>query len=1148
MKNVSNQFRNELFNGNRNFIKSADIKLKDGTVLHVDNSKLWQNGLKIEDSVSSSSSFDIGSAIIGQLTITLNNIYDEYSEYDFSDAEISNIKVGLKLPDDTIESLSYGIYTVSDTNYNGSIITLTAYDNMYKFDIPYSKSTLSYPATLGAIVRDACSVCNVQLGTPSFDNDSFLVNERPTDDSITFRNVLLWVAQISCNYLKTDPYGKLLLEWYNTSIFENVKIISGGKYNPWDTDKSYDGGTFSPWTTGNISIDGGSFSDKDFHNIYNWSSFPNITTDDVIITGVKVIDDVETEEGTEQVTYQSGEDGYVIGIEGNKLVQGKGEEVCSFLGKKLIGLTFRPFSGNCLSDPTIETGDFAIISDRKGNSYKTFITSNTFQPGNFQSISCDAETPLRNSASRFSKATQVWVDSRKELQKQKTEWEKAMEELTNRVNNSSGLYMTSEEQPDGSSIYYMHDKPTLEESMIVWKMTAEAMAVSTDGGKTYNAGLTVDGTLIAKIMNTIGINFDWGVGGSLIIKDVNDVETLFIDAETGVVRIVADSFTLRGKTIEEITSDQLNDFIDSVYDPKIADLQKQIDGQIETYYYDYEPSLSNEPASSWETEEERSRHEGDLFYWKSKGYAYRFFKDGSVWKWQMVQDTDVTKALQQAAEAQDTADSKRRVFVSTPQPPYDIGDLWVQGTNGDIMRCQNARTSGTYVSSDWVKASKYTDDTYAEELDLSLNQQGVFNRLTNNGKVQGIFLQNGQLYFNGQYIQANTIRISSIAGSDLSNIATVTEMDESTMLPANFRFGGTKRHNQDGIWELQRLDYSKSEYLMLCDFTPNRFQTGDRIKFNFEFYLYTGLTQMRVAIWFYDADKNYVTEVTQTITANYDQWTQKEVEIEFQNMPNNAEYYLVGFGFDTTHGSAVRRCSVLPMIGGNLIVDNSITANKISINDLYALNASIGGWKINASNLKSPSGNLVMDSGAGTIYTIRQNGNKGVIFLDDGIELYSWALDGNFIGRISTGNFSDTLVQAVTFYSDYGDMIIFGMQTQAKDKTNIQVALSDRETNGYKIGINAMKTIHAFGDIYSRSKLYIGSSNANPYFQLNSDGGIFVSTSRMDVTGILSGKQVYSEGYRVTVAGSNNRIMFNWDGQRLGVYVDSTFLGNISIG
>lgn len=223
-----------------------------------------------------------------------------------------------------------------------------------------------------------------------------------------------------------------------------------------------------------------------------------------------------------------------------------------------------------------------------------------------------------------------------------------------------------------------------------------------------------------------------------------------------------------------------------------------------------------------------------------------------------------------------------------------------------------------------------------------------------------------------------------------------------------------------------------------------------------------------------------------------------------------------------------------------------VNGEYVRVDDLVSMGATIGGWKINSTNLRSPSGNLVMDSGAGTIYTIRQNGNKGVIFLDDGIELYSWALDGNFIGRISTGNFPDTLVQAVTFYSDYGDMIMFGMQTQAKDETNIQLALSDRETNGYKIGINALKTIHAFGDIYSRSKLYIGSSNANPYFQLNSDGGIFVSTSKLYVAGIISGDAVYSAGRRTATC--NNQIYFQWEPSmgKIAVFADSTFIGYLS--
>lgn len=201
----------------------------------------------------------------------------------------------------------------------------------------------------------------------------------------------------------------------------------------------------------------------------------------------------------------------------------------------------------------------------------------------------------------------------------------------------------------------------------------------------------------------------------------------------------------------------INNFVDAIYNPKITELQKQIDGQIETYYYDYQPTITNVPASEWKTEEDKKKHEGDLFYWKSKGYAYRFFKDGSTWAWQLVQDTDITNALAQAAKAQDTADSKRRTFVTTPVTPYDIGDLWVQGENGDIMRCKVARQSGNYVASDWVKASKYTDDSKVDSLDNELNQEGVFNRLTNNGEIQGIFLRDGKLYINATYLSAGII-------------------------------------------------------------------------------------------------------------------------------------------------------------------------------------------------------------------------------------------------------------------------------------------------------------------------------------------------------------------------------------------------------
>ena len=698
MKNVSSNFRNELNNGNRNYVKSADITLKNGTVLHIDNSKLWNNGLKIENAVSNTDSFDISSVIIGQLTLTLLNINDEFSEYDFTDCVASNVKVGLKLEDGTTESLSYGKFYLNETNYSSEVITLTFYDCLYKFDKSYSESKLQYPATLNQIVRDACDVCGVTMGTVTFDNDDYVVQDRPSDESLTFRQVLLWVGQISVHYFYADEEGRLAIGWYD---------IDGTELNENDTIKSV-----------LRDIDGNIILDVEGNQIVTdiesgLSSFVSLSThlDDVVITGIRVLQDIETDNGQQTVTYQSGNDGYVLSVSGNKFVQGdQGSYIASMIAAKVVGVRFRGFSATCLSDPTIECGDSIILVDRKGRRYKSIVTNNTFQPGNFQNLSCGAETPARNSATRYSQITQVYVDYRKEIEKEKTDREQALEDLSERVNSSAGVFTTVETLEDGSKKYYLHNKPLLSESDIIWTMTAEAWTVSTDGGKTVNAGMTVDGDTIVRILTAVGVNADWIKTGAFRIE--KDGKVMFnADTETGQIDIIANSFSLQGKSVEDIANEQVNDFVSDVLDPQLSNLQSQIDGQIQTYYYDYEPTLGNIPASEWTTEEERQAHEGDLFYWKSKGYAYRFFKDGDIWKWQMVQDTDITAALEQASEAQDTADQKRRVFVSQPYPPYDIGDLWVGDDSSDLMVCIRTRASGNFDSSDWQKAVKYTDDS-----------------------------------------------------------------------------------------------------------------------------------------------------------------------------------------------------------------------------------------------------------------------------------------------------------------------------------------------------------------------------------------------------------------------------------------------------
>ena len=148
------------------------------------------------------------------------------------------------------------------------------------------------------------------------------------------------------------------------------------------------------------------------------------------------------------------------------------------------------------------------------------------------------------------------------------------------------------------------------------------------------------------------------------------------------------------------------------------DLQSQIDGSIQTWFEDGEPNNLSYPAIDWTTDTIKKNHLGDLYYDNTTGYGYRWQIDqNGSYSWKRIVDTDVTKALQDAAKAQGTANSKRRIFVTTPVPPYDVADLWVQGTTGDIMRCQTAKGEGqTYAAADWIKASKYTDDTAVTKL------------------------------------------------------------------------------------------------------------------------------------------------------------------------------------------------------------------------------------------------------------------------------------------------------------------------------------------------------------------------------------------------------------------------------------------------
>lgn len=516
MRYVSSRFKTEQNNDNRNYLKYADITLTDGTVLNLTNTDFWSNGMKFEDSVSDDSAFTIGSANINTVNLSINNFDEKYTDYDFTNAEVI-CYVGLEVEptsgtEKEIEKIRICTMTVVDTPYQDTtIIELTCEDNMRKFDRDYSESKLKYPATRRQIIQDACNVCGVTLDTLSFDQDSYQIVTRPDDDALTFRQVLAWVCQIGCQYARCDRYGRLTIKWYDTEIVDanRIEINSTSKFTP--------------------------------------------NLDDVVITGVRVTEYIEaTSDDKTASSYLYGNEGYVLEISENKLIpQGTGETVAAMIGEKCVGMSFRPFETQCLTDISIEAGDAVLITDRKGNKYKSFLTNVVLQPGVFEQISCNAESTARNSSKQYSLITQTAVDARKSVQKEKTQRELALEEFEKRLDKSSGVFTTIETQEDGSKIFYLHDKPKLSESQGIWRMTAEAWGVSNDGGNTWNGGMTVDGDTIVRILEAVGVNANWINAGAITVKDAEGNLLFSVDMDTKSVYISGNVQIGGGKTLDD---------------------------------------------------------------------------------------------------------------------------------------------------------------------------------------------------------------------------------------------------------------------------------------------------------------------------------------------------------------------------------------------------------------------------------------------------------------------------------------------------------------------------------------------------------------------------------------------------------------------
>ena len=686
MINVSDEFK-QLMAERQDFKCNAEVTLANGTVLPLGEDDFSIDNNSLVDAAGANT-IPLGVALSRNVQLEIMNDDDHLSNYDFFGAKI-RLYLTFELSE-TTEKIEYGTFTVTQPETYGNVVTIVGHDDMYKADKSYSTS-LTFPATAKNVLIDSCDTCGILIGDSNFLHNDFQIQTMPSSD-YTHRQVIGFIAMIACGNARIDRTGRLQIMTYDFD-YENGSIHDIEAYDSLTSD------------TNDVQVTG----------VQMTKTVTKTTTDE---------DGNENEEDVEEIVKVGG-DSYVLSIE-NPLVKGHEETLISWIYEKFENVTFRGFSMDYISYPIAEFMDKIKVTDWRENSFYSVLTDVNFVFFGYTTLKNSAESPLRNQSNYTSSNQKAIIQGKQLIEQERNNRQNALDKMQEALKNSNGMYATQEILLDGSTIYYLHDKPTLVESKNVIKLTSEVIGFSIDGGKTYPYGFTITGEMVARLLYTEGINADYINTGALTVKDKSGNIIFYADMETGTVKISGDNVTIGGKSAPDAISDavkesknyadgKVSDFAETVT-KSVADLQNQIDGQIETFYYDYEPTLKNIPASDWTTEDDKKKHEGDLFYWKSKGYAYRFFKDGDTWKWQLVQDTDVTKALQTASFAQSTANSKCRVFLTQPTPPYDTGDMWNQGQNGDILTCVVARGEGaSYVETDWQKLNKYTDDETANK-------------------------------------------------------------------------------------------------------------------------------------------------------------------------------------------------------------------------------------------------------------------------------------------------------------------------------------------------------------------------------------------------------------------------------------------------
>lgn len=575
MINVSDTFKQKLADGEPVW-EVVDITFPDGRTKTVQNEIMSSNN-SFSD-CAESSSFPIGCVVCKSMTLELDNTSDQWKNYNFYMAKVhAYLKMQTSVAslattdelldenyepildqsggailatkaatEDRVETIDKGIYTITTPEQYGEILSFTALDDMYKTNATYI-SHLVLPQSIETLVRDACET----LGIPSevsMAHGNLIVSEIP--ENMTFRQLFGWAAMLETANARLDSRGYLrFIRWdfSNTQEDYNAVVDADGNVT-FKGGASIDSESFiSP--TGNWTIDSDGFltliesAADTSEKLKDFFESPTVSSDDIVITGIKL--------KNKENKAMYGSAGYVLELENDLVNDVDLDTVAAQIGDSIIGAKFRNMSGELAYNPLIEFGDMAYTYDRKWNRYITPLTDVSCFVNGKTTVKTQADDPIRGMSKFQSESTKAIVEARRLVKKEKTAREKAVEKLEETLKNSSGLYETSVTQEDGSTITYLHDKPTLAESKNVIKFTAEAIGVSNDGGKTYPYGFFLTGDLIAKILYAHGINADYIDTGALTVRDSDGNIIFQVDMDTKKVIISGDNVVIGGSSLSD---------------------------------------------------------------------------------------------------------------------------------------------------------------------------------------------------------------------------------------------------------------------------------------------------------------------------------------------------------------------------------------------------------------------------------------------------------------------------------------------------------------------------------------------------------------------------------------------------------------------